>query len=312
VIVLEQISKLFDGRRVVDRLNIEVAEGSICVLIGPSGCGKSTTLRMISARVAADEGRIVVNGRDVHTVDTAVLRRGIGYVIQSGGLFPHWSVADNIATVPRLLRWPEAKTAARVAALARLVGLDGIDIARRFPHQLSGGQQQRVGVARALAADPPVLLMDEPFGALDPVTRRSLQDELSAIHSSTGKTIVFVTHDMDETLKLADRIVVLDHGRIVQDGPPRTIVVDPASDLVRGFVGGEEALLRLLARLTAADAMHADANAPGALTIGESESLSVALARMLGHGHHTLSVLAPDGRPVGRLALEDLTAVLSR
>jgi osmoprotectant transport system ATP-binding protein len=312
VIALEQISKLYDGRRVVDRLSLEIAEGSICVLVGPSGCGKSTTLRMINALVAADEGRIVVNGQDVHKVDTAILRRGIGYVIQSGGLFPHWSIADNIATVPRLLRWPEERVAGRVAELTRLVGLDGIDIARRFPHQLSGGQQQRVGVARALAADPPVLLMDEPFGALDPVTRRSLQDELSAIHASTGKTIVFVTHDMDEALKLADRIVVLDHGHIVQDGPPRAIVTDPASDLVRGFVGGEEALLRLLARLTASDAMRAAQSASGALTIGEGESLSVALARMLVHGRQPLSVLAPDGRPVGELALEDLTAVLAR
>ncbi len=212
---------------------------------------------MINALVAADEGRIIVNGQDVRAVDAArVAARDRLTVIQSGGLFPHWSVADNIATVPRLLRWPQAKVSARVAELVHLVGLDGIDVSRRFPHQLSGGQQQRVGVARALAADPPVLLMDEPFGALDPVTRQSLQDELRAIHASTGKTIVFVTHDMDEALKLADRIVVLDEGRIVQDGPPRAIVTDPASDLVRGFVGGEEALLRLLARLTAAEAMR--------------------------------------------------------
>jgi osmoprotectant transport system ATP-binding protein len=312
VIELDHISKLYDGRRVVDDLSLQVAQGSVCVLIGPSGCGKSTTLRMINALVTADEGRILVDGQDVRAVDPAELRRRIGYVIQSGGLFPHWSVADNIATVPRLLRWPEAKVSARVAELVRLVGLDGIDTDRRFPHQLSGGQQQRVGVARALAADPPVLLMDEPFGALDPVTRRSLQDELRAIHASTGKTIVFVTHDMDEALKLADRVVVMDGGRIVQDGPPHAIVTDPASDLIRGFVGGEEALLRLLARLTVADAMRAVETATDAVTIGKDESLSVALSRMLVHGRLPLSVLASDGQPVGRLTFEDLSAVLAR
>ncbi|MGN8117414.1 ABC transporter ATP-binding protein [Labrys sp. 22185] len=312
MIELDHISKLYDGRRVVDDLSLQVAQGSVCVLIGPSGCGKSTTLRMINALVTADEGRILVDGQDVRAVDPAELRRRIGYVIQSGGLFPHWSVADNIATVPRLLRWPEAKVSARVAELVRLVGLDGIDTDRRFPHQLSGGQQQRVGVARALAADPPVLLMDEPFGALDPVTRRSLQDELHAIHASTGKTIVFVTHDMDEALKLADRVVVMDGGRIVQDGPPHAIVTDPASDLIRGFVGGEEALLRLLARLTVADAMRAVETATDAATIGKDESLSVALSRMLVHGRLPLSVLASDGQPVGRLTFEDLSAVLAR
>lgn len=312
MIELDHISKLYDGRRAVDDLSLQVTEGSVCVLIGPSGCGKSTTLRMINALVAADEGRIIVNGQDVRAVDAAELRRGIGYVIQSGGLFPHWSVADNIATVPRLLRWPEAKVSARVAELVQLVGLDGIDVSQRFPHQLSGGQQQRVGVARALAADPPVLLMDEPFGALDPVTRRSLQDELRAIHASTGKTIVFVTHDMDEALKLADRIVVLDEGRIVQDGPPRAIVTDPASDLVRGFVGGEEALLRLLARLTAVEAMREGESASRALTIGQGESLSVALSRMLVHDRQPLVVLAPDGRSIGLLTLDDLSAVLAR
>jgi osmoprotectant transport system ATP-binding protein len=312
VIELDHISKLYDGRHAVDDLSLQVEEGSICVLIGPSGCGKSTTLRMINALVAADEGRIIVNGQDVRTVDAAELRRGIGYVIQSGGLFPHWTIADNIATVPRLLRWPEAKVSARVAELVHLVGLDGIDASRRFPHQLSGGQQQRVGVARALAADPPVLLMDEPFGALDPVTRRSLQDELRAIHTSTGKTIVFVTHDMDEALKLADRIVVLDRGRIVQDGPPRAIVTEPASDLVREFVGGEEALLRLLARLTAAEAMRTGETASHALTIGQGESLSVALARMLVHDRRPLVVVAPNGQSIGLLTLDDLSAVLVR
>ncbi|NRP90616.1 Glycine betaine uptake system ATP-binding protein YehX [Ensifer adhaerens] len=312
MIELDHISKLYDGRRVVDDLSLQVAQGSVCVLIGPSGCGKSTTLRMINALVTADEGRILVDGQDVRAADPAELRRRIGYVIQSGGLFPHWSVADNIATVPRLLGWPEAKVSARVAELVRLVGLDGIDTDRRFPHQLSGGQQQRVGVARALAADPPVLLMDEPFGALDPVTRRSLQDELRAIHASTGKTIVFVTHDMDEALKLADRVVVMDGGRIVQDGPPHAIVTDPASDLIRGFVGGEEALLRLLARLTVADAMRVVETATDAVTIGKDESLSVALSRMLVHGRLPLSVLASDGQPVGSLTFEDLSAVLAR
>jgi osmoprotectant transport system ATP-binding protein len=312
LISLVNVSKLYSGRRVVDGLNLGIETGSICVLVGPSGCGKSTTLRMINALVSADEGTITVGGKDVRTTDPAELRRGIGYVIQSGGLFPHWTVADNIATVPRLLRWPEAKVAARVDELVKLIGLDVGDISRRFPHQLSGGQQQRVGVARALAADPAVLLMDEPFGALDPVTRRALQDELVATHRVTGKTIVLVTHDMEEALKLGNRIVVLENGHIVQDGNPGAIVRAPATQLVRSFVGGEEAALRLFARLTVAETMRPAGPSSSELSIDPGATLSVALSRMLIHRQSELSVRDRDGRPIGTLGLGDLSSVLEQ
>jgi osmoprotectant transport system ATP-binding protein len=306
MITLAGVSKIYDGLRVVDRLDLEIAAGSICVIVGPSGCGKSTTLRMINALIAADEGRIIVNGQDVREADPASLRRGIGYVIQSAGLFPHWSIADNIATVPRLLGWPRDRIAARVAELIRLVGLDDGDMAQRRPHQLSGGQQQRVGVARALAADPPILLMDEPFGALDPVTRRALQDELIAIHRATAKTIVLVTHDMDEALKLGERIVVMEEGRIVQDGSPAAIATAPVNDLVRDFVGGEEAALRLLARGTVADVMRPPGAARQTATIEPGATLGVALARMVASGHGELGVRDEAGREIGVIALADL------
>ncbi|KRD95841.1 hypothetical protein ASE63_12535 [Bosea sp. Root381] len=306
MITLDGVSKLYGGRRVVDRLDLTIAEGSFNVIVGPSGCGKSTTLRMMNALIPADEGRITVNGRDLRDSDPAILRRGIGYVIQAGGLFPHWSVFDNIATVPRLLGWPKHKVAERVAALLALVGLQGDGLAQRRPSALSGGQQQRVGVARALAADPPILLMDEPFGALDPVTRRGLQDELKAIHRATGKTIVFVTHDIEEALKVGERIIMLEDGRIVQDGTPAQIVHHPADRRVRDFIGGEEAILKLLAGTTVAQVMQPPAPVAAAASIAPDATLSAALAHMVASGHTALDVRDDDGRILGRIGLEDL------
>jgi len=237
VIGFEHAIKTYDGRRAVDDLSLAIAPGEFCVLIGPSGCGKSTTLRMVNRLVEADAGTIRVCGEDVRTLAVEALRRRIGYVIQSVGLFPHWSVADNIATVPRLLGWPEARVRDRVAELLDLLRLDAA-IAGRRPHLLSGGQAQRVGVARALAADPDLLLMDEPFGALDAITRAVLQDELARIHKATGKTILFVTHDIDEALRLADTIAVMDQGRIVQCDAPNVLLAKPADPLVRALLGG--------------------------------------------------------------------------
>ncbi len=306
MITFTDVSKSYDGRKVVDGLSIEIAAGSICVIVGPSGCGKSTTLRMINGLIQANEGEITVDGQNVASTDPAELRRGIGYVIQSGGLFPHWSIADNIATVPRLLGWPKDKVSARVAELVKLVGLDAHDIARRRPHELSGGQQQRVGVARALAADPPILLMDEPFGALDPVTRRSLQDELLAIQRAMAKTIVLVTHDMDEALKLADRIIVLENGRIVQDGSPAAIAMQPATDLVRAFVG-EEATLHLLSRGTVAEVMGPPTESEDGPAIEQTATLSAALSCMVAQASDRLDVRDEAGRRVGSVALADLS-----
>ena len=247
---LDTVSKRFDGsaEAAVERLSIDIPRGSIVTLIGPSGCGKTTTLRMINRLVEPTSGRIEVEGKDTSTLDPVRLRLGIGYVIQAVGLFPHRSIADNIAVVPRALGWDRARTRRRVEELAELVGLDEEQLAR-FPDELSGGQQQRVGVARALAADPPILLMDEPFGAVDPVVRARLQQELLALQERVRKTIVLVTHDLDEALAVADRVALLDRGgRLAQYAEPDVLLSDPAEEFVVEFLGADRSLRRLALR----------------------------------------------------------------
>ena len=226
-----------DGTVAVDALDLTIDAGKVTVFVGPSGCGKTTSLRMINRMIEPTSGTITVDGRDILKADPADLRRGIGYVIQNAGLFPHRTIVDNIATVPLLLGWTKAKARARAVELMETVGL-APEMAQRYPAQLSGGQQQRVGVARALAADPPVLLMDEPFSAVDPVVRESLQDELLRLQSELGKTIVFVTHDIDEAVKLGDKVAVLRvGGKLAQYDDPGTLLSRPADDFVDGFVG---------------------------------------------------------------------------
>lgn len=243
MITFEDVVKIYPGgSTAVDHLSMELPTGKMTVLVGPSGCGKTTSLRMINRMIEPSAGRILIDGEDVTSKDEALLRRGIGYVIQHAGLFPHRTVLDNVATVPVLLG--ETRRAARVKALALLerVGL-AEEFAERYPAQLSGGQQQRVGVARALAADPPIMLMDEPFSAVDPVVRLQLHDEFLRLQQELGKTIVMVTHDIDEALKLGDRVAVLrEGGRLAQFGTPRDLVTKPADDFVSGFVGKERGL----------------------------------------------------------------------
>jgi osmoprotectant transport system ATP-binding protein len=238
VIEFRGVTKRFpDGTVAVDHLDLVVEAGGITVFVGPSGCGKTTSLRMINRMIEPTEGTITVDGRDIAATDAAELRRGIGYVIQQAGLFPHRTILDNIATVPLLLGWSKAKARSRAAELMEIVGL-APEMAGRYPAQLSGGQQQRVGVARALAADPPILLMDEPFSAVDPVVRESLQDELLRLQSELGKTIVFVTHDIDEAVKLGDKVAVLRVGGVLaQYDPPGQILARPVDDFVDNFVG---------------------------------------------------------------------------
>jgi osmoprotectant transport system ATP-binding protein len=232
------VTKRFpDGTVAVDNLDLTVDDGKITVFVGPSGCGKTTSLRMVNRMIEPSEGTITVNGQDVMSTDAAELRRGIGYVIQQAGLFPHRTILDNIATVPLLLGWNKAKARARAAELMDIVGL-APEMAQRYPTQLSGGQQQRVGVARALAADPPILLMDEPFSAVDPVVRESLQEELLRLQSELGKTIVFVTHDIDEAVKLGDKVAVLRvGGKLAQYAEPGELLARPVDDFVDNFVG---------------------------------------------------------------------------
>jgi osmoprotectant transport system ATP-binding protein len=245
---LENVTKRYPNTKAaaVDEFSMVIPAGKIVVFVGPSGCGKTTTMRMINRMVEPTSGVITIDGKDALHIDADELRRGIGYAIQQAGLFPHFTVAQNIAVVPGLLKWDKKKIDARVDEMMDLVGLDPATFRHRLPRQLSGGQQQRVGVARALAADPPVLLMDEPFGAVDPITRGNLQDELLRLQNELGKTIVFVTHDFDEAVKLGDKIAVLgDRSTIQQYDTPDAILANPANDTVAGFVGAGASLKQL-------------------------------------------------------------------
>ncbi len=237
MITLHKISKSYKKTRVIKDLSLEVKDGEFTVLIGPSGCGKTTTLKMINRLIEPDEGTITVAGKNIRNIDPIRLRRSIGYVIQQTGLFPNMTVAQNIAVVPKLLRYDKKRIDDIVHSLLKLVKMPYDAFAEKYPHQLSGGQQQRVGVLRALAGSPPIILMDEPFGALDPMTRSALQEEMKNLQQQLNKTIVFVTHDMDEALNLADKIVFMDKGRIIQAASPEEMLENPASDLIRSFMG---------------------------------------------------------------------------
>ncbi|MFH9670920.1 ATP-binding cassette domain-containing protein [Streptomyces sp. NPDC017405] len=246
MIRFEQITKRYpDGTTAVDDLSFEVSEGELVTLVGPSGCGKTTTMMMVNRLIEPTSGRVLVDGEDVAAVDPVRLRRRIGYVIQQVGLFPHRTVLDNTATVPALLGWKRARARARAAELLDLVGLDPATYGPRYPRQLSGGQRQRVGVARALAADPPVLLMDEPFGAVDPVVRARLQDEFLRMQAAVRKTVLLVTHDIEEAVRLGDRIAVYGRGRIEQFDTPGAVLGAPATPYVASFVGADRGLKRL-------------------------------------------------------------------
>ncbi|MCI3238328.1 ABC transporter ATP-binding protein [Streptomyces spinosisporus] len=246
MIRIDSVTKRYpDGTVAVDNLSLEIPDRSITVFVGPSGCGKTTTLRMINRMIEPTEGRILLDGKDLAQQPVNTLRRSMGYVIQNAGLFQHRTIVDNIATVPRLLGWSKDKARARARELMDRVGLDGA-LAKRYPYQLSGGQQQRVGVARALAADPPVLLMDEPFSAVDPVVRKGLQDELLRIQEELGKTIVFVTHDIDEAVKIGTNVAVMrTGGHLAQFAPPAELLSNPADDFVEDFLGADRGIRRL-------------------------------------------------------------------
>ncbi|MDF3298921.1 ABC transporter ATP-binding protein [Streptomyces tropicalis] len=308
MIRFEQVGKEYpDGTTAVDGLSFEVSEGELVTLVGPSGCGKSTTLMMVNRLIEPTAGRILVAGEDVAAVDPVRLRRRIGYVIQQAGLFPHRTVLDNTATVPALLGWKRATARARAAELLDLVGLDPARYGPRYPHQLSGGQRQRVGVARALAADPPVLLMDEPFGAVDPVVREQLQDEFLRMQDTVRKTVLLVTHDIEEAVRLGDRIAVFGQGRIEQFDTPGAVLGSPATAYVAGFVGADRGLKRLsvttleLGDLEQPPVVRLDedaATAAGRLREADARWAVVLDASGDLHGWVGLDALA-DGRPVG-------------
>ena len=305
MIEIDRVSKSYGERRVVDSLSLTVDAGALCVLLGSSGCGKSTTLRMINRLIPFDSGSIRVGGEEVTQVPSEALRRRIGYAIQSIGLFPHWTVEENIATVPRLLKWPKLRVGDRVTELLELLRLDPGTYRSKYPRQLSGGEQQRVGVARALAADPELMLMDEPFAAVDPITRDALQAELAHIHLATRKTIVFVTHDIEEALRLATVIAILDKGRIVQIGAPLDILEHPANDFVREFVGHQGLGLKLLSVRKVGDRLRrGETGSPSAVSL--DASLGEALSAMTARHTDRLPVNDGEGQPAGVIALADL------
>lgn len=307
----EHVSKQYPGamRPVVDDCSFEVANGSFVVLLGPSGCGKTTLLKMINRLIATTSGTIIIDDVPHTEIDATALRRRIGYVIQQVGLFPHMTVARNVAVVPQLLRWERSRIDARVSELLALVDLPPTEYRDRYPAQLSGGQQQRVGLARALAADPQIILMDEPFGAIDAITRTTLQDELLRLHRKLHKTIVFVTHDVEEALRLADKILIMQQGRVVQYDTPLAVLTRPATPFVRSLVGGDD-LLRQLSLLRVNQAMVAlppQYQANGAPTIAVNADLRVALGLLLQTGAPELTVVDEAG-PIGLLAFDQIRA----
>ncbi len=302
-IELVDVSKRYPGQQqaAVDNVSMRIPAGEIVVLVGPSGCGKTTTMKMINRLIEPTSGQILLDGDNVIERDADDLRRHIGYVIQAGGLFPHMTVAANVGLVPGLLKWDKKRTTERVDELLDLVGLDPADFRNRYPREVSGGQQQRVGVARALAADPPVLLMDEPFGAVDPITRSRLQDELIRLQDELGKTIVFVTHDFDEAVKLGDRIAVLATGsRIVQYDTPAEILTNPADQYVADFVGAGAALKQLtLTRVR-------DVELDEAVTVSLGGDAADAARRAQQAGRQHVILLDQRSRPLRWLSLRDL------
>ena len=305
-IKFENICKFYDGAAAITDLNLHIQQGELLVLLGPSGSGKSTVLKMVNRMTSHDAGQIFFNGREINSFNIQDLRRRMGYAIQSVGLFPHRTVAHNIATVPKLLGWDAQRVQARVNELLKLLTMDPEQYASRYPHQLSGGQQQRVGVARALAADPDVLLMDEPFGALDPVTRAALQLALKKIHRATGKTILFVTHDIDEALLLATRIVLLNHGHIAQVGTPLELLQRPANDFVANFLGRSDLGLKQLSLRSITSHIKAIEGPEPSHTVAHTATLREAISQMATLHVSSLSVVDESGTVLGQVKAADL------
>jgi osmoprotectant transport system ATP-binding protein len=315
-IVLDHVTKRYGNnpKPAIDDLSLTIPAGEICVLIGPSGGGKTTAMKMINRLISITEGDITIDGTSVKALETTELRRGIGYVIQQIGLFPHMTVENNVGTVPRLLGWDKQRIRARARELLELVGLDPDEHAKRFPSQLSGGQRQRVGLARAMAADPPLMLMDEPFGAIDPITRERLQNDFLRLHREIRKTVVFVTHDIDEAIKMGDRVCILREGGVLaQYDTPEVILAAPADDFVAQFVGADRGLKRLaLRRLDEVDLLAVpNGGGDGAPQTSSKTTLRDALSLMLTEGSTGVIVVGEDGSPTGYMTFDVVSRLLS-
>ncbi|MBP1995180.1 ABC transporter ATP-binding protein [Paenibacillus eucommiae] len=315
-IILKNVHKTFPGasRPAVNNVSLEVAEGQFTAIVGSSGCGKTTLLKMVNRLYEQTEGAILVNGKDTREVPVGELRRQIGYVIQQNGLFPHMTVEKNITVVPEMLGWDKPRMSSRVTELLELVHMDPKEFRGRYPRQLSGGQQQRVGLARALAADPHFMLMDEPFGAIDAITRTKLQDELIHIQKKLRKTILFVTHDVDEALRLADKIIVMKDGEVVQYDEPLALITNPVNEFVANLLGGDD-IIRQLSLIPVTVAMEklspVTSIPPGTVTISSDTDLKSALAAMLKQNAEALYIVSGIGAVLGRLSLSHVQALLS-
>lgn len=322
MIEVKNLSKRYETRDgsvdAVKDVSFQVQEGEICMLLGPSGCGKTTTLKMINRLIPPTSGQVMIAGRNASEMDTVTLRRSIGYVIQQVGLFPNMTVCDNICVVPDLLGWDKKKSRQRAAELLEVVALDPSAFLQRYPRELSGGQQQRVGVARALAADPPVMLMDEPFGAIDPINRETIQDEFMRIQRKMGKTVLFVSHDIDEAVKMADRVAIFKDGKIEQFGTPDDLLARPVSDFVADFMGDD----RLLRRLRLMDAGQLVRSVPGiaglddlaqgpnALRVNECDDLRQVLSLLLARNVPYAICVDEQQRAIGAISKEHILAWL--
>jgi osmoprotectant transport system ATP-binding protein len=297
----------------VEDLSFQVPPGEICVLIGPSGCGKTTALKMVNRLISITEGDITIDGESVLKLELTQLRRRIGYVFQQIGLFPHMTVEGNIGAVPRLLGWSKSRIRERAGELMELVGLDPEGDLRRYPGEFSGGQQQRIGVARAMAADPPIMLMDEPFGAIDPIARERLQNDFLRLHRQVRKTVIFVTHDIDEAIKMGDRIAIMRDGHLVQLDTADDLLAKPANEFVASFVGADRGLKRLRVR-TLGDLQLDPPTVEGRPTgpaVPQDISLHYALSMMLAEGTTQLEVVDGDGNAVASVRLEAITKLIA-
>ena len=306
MITVDNLTKRYGAITVVDQASMVIERNSITVIVGTSGSGKSTLLRMINRLVEPSSGRVLIDGKDTASEPAHLLRRRIGYAIQGHGLFPHRTVAENIATVPRLLKWEESRVRARVEELLKVFQLDPHTYAQVFPHQLSGGQQQRVGVARALAAEPAVLLMDEPYGALDPIIRAKAQEDLLDIQRRFGTTIVLVTHDMDEAFRLGDRVAVMSGGKLLQYDRPAVLLTRPADPFVSRMTGVSDRAMKLLSLTTAGEAaMPGGSDGP---TVAASANLREVLSELVWRGEGSAAVLGEDGAACGHVTVDAILA----
>lgn len=309
MIALRNITKKFNSQIAVDNLSLEVKKGELCVFVGESGCGKSTTLRMINRLIEADEGTIEINGKNIHTYQPEELRRSIGYVVQSTGLFPHMNVRENISVVPRLLKWKEDRILERVKELITLVGLDVKAYINKYPSELSGGEAQRIGVARALAADPEIILMDEPFGAVDPLNRTKLQNEFLKIQKQLKKTVIFVTHDIEEAMKMGDKIAIMSRGKLESFGEPENILM-AENPFVKNFLG-TETYIKILSRFPVREYMIKAVLEGVGSQVDVDTNVRDALAFMLEQGTEAVYV-TKDGKTIGTLLLKDIMCIFRK